>query len=313
VSFFGTNSNRSLYAFVNSDWIGFSNPSIIGSSILANIAIDSYNTKWIVSQGGRSGIYYFNENGTINEPADDIFGFYDNSDFGSEVTNVNDVIIDRNNEVWIATNNGIFIINNPFAAIQNPSQKPPAQKLGIISGNLKVPFTENCICLNKDILNNKWIGTETNGVFHLSSDGSTLIEQLNTSRTPILSNKITTIAVSNKTGRAYFGTQKGLSSYQTDAIEPVQDFDKLIASPNPYLVPSDVNLKIDGLIENSIIKIIKLNGEVVSEFDSPGGRIAVWNGRNSENDIVSTGIYIIVAYNQDGSKVGTGKVAVVRK
>lgn len=314
ISFFGTNSGRSLYAYVgNNEWIGFENPSTITSATLSEVAIDSYNTKWIASGGTRSGVYYFNENTTITNPNDDIYGFYSNSDFGSEVTNIYDVIVDKNNEVWIATNNGIFIINNPYAAIVNPNQKPPALKLGIISGNLKVPFTENCISITNDILNDKWIGTETNGVFHLSSDGSTLIEQFNSSKTPILQNQIKTIAVSNKTGRAYFGTNSGLSSYLTNAIEPVAEFDKITVSPNPYLIPASVNLKIDGLIENSIIKIITLSGEIVSEFESPGGRIAVWNGFNNNNELVPTGIYIVVAYNKDGSKVGKGKVAVVRK
>ncbi len=314
LSLFATNNSKSLYAFLaNNEWFGFTNPSIVGAATFSEIAVDSYNTKWIVTAGARTGIYYFNENGSLTNVADDIFGFYDLSDFGSEITNITDVIVDKNNEVWITTNNGIFIINNPVAAIQNPNQKPRPQKLGIISGNLKVPFTENCITLTNDILNDKWIGTETNGVFHLSSDGSTLIEQLNTSKTPILSNKINSIAVSNRTGRAYFGTYNGLSSYSTDAIEPVADFDKLIASPNPYLIPSDVGLKIDGLIENSIIKIITLNGEVMNEFDSPGGRIALWDGRTENNELAPTGIYIIVAYNKDGSKVGTGKVAIVRK
>lgn len=314
VTFFATNSGRSLYALnTNNQWIGYINPSIIASASLSEVAVDSYNTKWIVCSGSRTGVYFFNENGSLENPADDIYGFYDNSDFGSEVTNITDVIVDKNNEVWITTNNGVFIINNPYAAIQNPNLKPRPQKLGIISGNLKVPFTENCISITYDILNSKWIGTETNGVFHLSPDGSTLIEQLNTSNTPLLANKISTIAVSNETGKAFFGTQKGLSSYSTDAIEPVQDFDKISASPNPYILPSAVNLKIDGLVENSIVKILTLNGEIVSEFDSPGGRIAFWNGRNQNNELAATGIYIIVAFNNDGSKVGTGKVAVVNK
>ncbi|MDZ4713735.1 MAG: hypothetical protein SGI89_15620 [bacterium] len=313
VSFFSTNTGRSLYAFVENQWIGFVNPSILGQATLSDIAVDSYNTKWIVSSGSRSGVYFFNENGTLTNPADDVSGFYDNASLGGDVTNVNSVIIEKNNEVWIATNNGVFIINNPLAAVQNPNQPPAPQKLGIISGNLKVPFTENCISITNDILNDKWIGTETNGVFHLSPDGSTLIEQLNTAKTPILSNKIISIAVSTKTGRAYFGTQKGLSSYATDAIEPVTDFDKIIASPNPYLVPSDVNLKIDGLIENSKIKIVSLSGTIIDEFDSPGGRIAFWDGRDDKNEVAPTGIYIIIAYNKDGSKVGTGKVAVVKK
>lgn len=313
VSFFGTNTGKSLYAFYNNQWIDFVNPGIITSATLSNIAVDSYNTKWIVTSGSRVGVYFFNENGTLTNPADDVFGFYDNAELGSDITNVTDVIVEKNNEVWIATNNGVSIINNPLGAVQNPNQKPPAQKLGIISGNLKVPFTENCISITNDILNDKWIGTETNGVFHLSPDGSTLIEQLNTTKTPILSNKIGTIAVSDKTGKAFFGTLKGLSSYNTDAIEPVQNFDKIIASPNPYMVPSGVQLKIDGLIENSKIKIITLNGEIINEFDSPGGRIAFWDGRNEKSEYASTGIYIIVAYNKDGSKVGTGKVAVVKK
>ncbi|MBK7158019.1 MAG: hypothetical protein IPH77_05535 [Ignavibacteria bacterium] len=314
LSFFGTNSGSSLYAYTgNNNWIAFQNPSTITSATLSEVAIDSYNTKWIASGGSRSGVYYFNENTTLNNSSDDISGFYSNSDFGSEITNIYDVIVDKNNEVWIATNNGIFIINNPYGAIQNPSQKPPAIKLGIISGNLRVPFTENCISLTNDILNDKWIGTETNGVFHLSSDGSTLIEQFNSNNTPLLQNQIKTIAVSNKTGRAYFGTNSGLSSYLTNAIEPVAEFGDITFSPNPYLIPSDVNLKIDGLIENSIVKIINVSGEIITEFDSPGGRIAVWNGLNKNNELVPTGIYIVVAYNKDGSKAGKGKVAVVRK
>lgn len=316
LTFINTNSSRSMYAYLgNNQWFGFvNNISVTGSStILSEVAVDSYNTKWIVSEGSQKGLYFFNENGTIENTSDDIFGIYLISELGIEVAAVTDVIVDKNNEVWMSTNNGIFIINNPFGAIQNPSQKPRAQKLGIISGNLKVPFTENCRTLCNDILNEKWIGTVTNGVFHLSADGSTLLEQFNTSKSPILDNQINSIVVSNKTGKAYFGTMKGMSSYATNAIEPVADFDEIIASPNPYVIPSDVTLKIDGLIENSTVKIIALNGEIVNEFDSPGGRIASWNGYNSDNQLTPTGIYIIVAYNSDGSKVGTGKVAIIKK
>ena len=313
-TFFATNTGRSLYSFnTNGEWIGYLNPSIISSASLSEVAVDSYNTKWIVTSGSRTGLYFFNENGSISNPSDDVYGFYSTSDFGSEITNVTDVIVDNNNEVWITTNNGVFIINNPYAAIVNPSSKPRPQKLGIISGNLRVPFTENCISIASDIINDKWVGSESNGVFHFSSDGTTLIEQFNTIKTPILSDRIGSIAVSNISGKAFFGTRNGLSSYATNAIEPVAEFDEIIASPNPYLVPNAVNMKIDGLVENSSIKILTINGEIVTEFDSPGGRIAFWNGMNSNNQPAATGIYLIVAYTSDGSQVGTGKVAIVNK
>lgn len=314
VTFFATNSGKSLFAYnTNGKWIGYINPSIVSSAIFSEIAVDSYNTKWIVTAGSRTGLYYFNENGTLENPFDDVYGFYANSDFGSEVTNITDVIVDKNNEVWVTTNSGVFIISNPYAAIANPASKPRPQKLGIISGNLRVPFTENCISIANDIINDKWIGSESNGVFHLSSDGTTLIDQFNTVKSPILSDRIGSIAVSSISGKAFYGTRKGLSSYGTNAIEPVSDFEDITASPNPYLVPNSVNMKIDGLVENSTIKILTINGEVVNEFDSPGGRIAFWNGMNSNNQLAATGIYIIVAYTSDGSKVGTGKVAIVNK
>lgn len=313
ISLYRTNNSKSLYVFTgDSNMIGFTNPSVISSGNLEEIAIDNYNTKWIVSgESSPRGLYFFNENNTLDNPSDDIYGFYNLTDFG--VDDITDVIVDKNNEVWISSNNGIFIINNPLAAIQNPNNKPAPQKLGIISGNLKVPFTENCRVIRKDVLNNKWIGTQSNGVFHLSSDGTTLLEQFNVDNSPILSNNINTIEINPKNGITCFGTLKGLSTYRTSAIEPLKEFDKITCSPNPFILPSEVELKIDGLIENSIVKIISLNGEIINEFSSPGGRIANWNGTDKKGNLIPSGIYIIVAFNKDGSKVGKGKLAVIKK
>jgi ligand-binding sensor domain-containing protein len=312
MSFYGTDNNTNLYLNTNdSVFTGYLNPSIVLQSNFEQVAIDNYNTKWIVSVGSSKGLYFFNENGTPSNPGDDIFGMYLTTEVSIE--NVTGVVVDRNNEVWFSSNNGVFIISNPLAAIQNPNNKPAPQKLGIISGNLKVPFTENCRCITVDILNQKWIGTENNGVFHLSSDGTTLMEQFNISNSPVLSNQINSIAVSNIDGRAYFGTLNGLSSVQTDAIAPLAEFEKIICSPNPFVVPANVLLKIDGLVENSSVKIFSLNGDVIAEFTSPGGKIASWDGRDKKGNYPPSGIYMVVGFTQDGSKVGKGKLAIIKK
>ncbi|MGB9695821.1 MAG: hypothetical protein ACP5P3_01970 [Ignavibacteria bacterium] len=316
LSFYVSNSGGSIYAYSGNDsvWIRIPNPPVISASNLEQVAVDSYNTKWVVSgETTPRGVYFYNENGTLGNLNDDISGFYSLSDFGPEVTDIKDLLVDKNNEIWIATSNGVFIINDPLSAIRNPNQKPAPVKLGIISGNLRVPFTENCNCIAIDILNQKWIGTDINGVFHLSEDGSTLIEQFNTNNSPILSNRITSIYVSQKTGKAYFGTNNGLSAFQTYAIQPVENFDKIVCAPNPYIVPSSVELHIDGLVENSSIKIMTLNGEVIAEFDSPGGKVAYWNGIGKNGKYAASGIYIVVAYNSNGSKVGTGKLVILKK
>jgi hypothetical protein len=316
IVFYGTNDSKYLYVHLSDTvFLGFVNPAVINQSHLGSVAIDNFSTKWVVSADGPRGLYYFNENGTIFDPNDDIYGFYYTNDFG-DINTISHVIVDKNNSVWVTSNNGVYILDNPLGAIQDPNHKPSFTKLGIISGNLKVPFTENCRTISSDVLNEKWIGTESNGVFHLSEDGSTLIEQFNTSNSPILSNTITSIVVSGISGKAFFGTLYGLSSIQTNAIQPVEKFDKIICKPNPYLIPSSKNptLTIDGLVENSTIKIITLNGEVVAEYPARQGRIDdQWNGTDKKGKLVPTGIYIVVAYNKDGSKVGTGKIAVIRK
>lgn len=314
-TFYQTNNAKSLYCLTpDSVWIGFSNPSYLSFANLTQTAVDNYDTKWIVSENtSPSGLYFFNENNTLTNFDDDVSGFYSLSEFpGGSITNCKDVIVDKNGEVWVATNNGVFIIANPQAAIQNPNNKPPLVKLGIISGNLKVPFTENCTSIQFDILNEKWIGSASNGVFHLSEDGTTLISQYNTKNSPVLDDKIGPIVVSNKTGKAYFGTLKGLSAFKTNAVEPLTSFDKIVCSPNPFVLPSSVNMNIDGLVESSTIKILTLDGQVVIEFESPGGRIAQWNGLNKSGKTVPTGIYIVAAYTKDGGKVGLGKVAIIR-
>lgn len=311
MSFYSTNNSQSIYCHTGeNNFVGIPNPSFINSAALGAMVVDNYNTKWVVSRTPY-GLYFYNENNTLTNFSDDVYGFYNTGDFGGGISNIYDVTLDKNGEIWAATNNGVFIISNPLAAIQNPLNKPAPVKLGLIEGNLRVPFTELCLTISTDILNNKWIGTQQNGVFHLSADGTTLIEQFNISNSPILDNQINRIEVSNKTGIAYFATLKGLSSVTTNAIEPVAEFKDIICSPNPFLLPANVDLKIDGLIENSFLKILTLTGNVVAEFESPGGRIATWS--NSRNINLASGVYIVVAFNKDGSKVGKGKFAVVRK
>lgn len=317
IALYRSGSGKSIYAKTDdSIWTGYTNPSIVSGAYFENITVDNYNTKWAVlsKYSSYKGVYFFNENTTLQNPDDDIYGKYDVSTFSVDA--IHYIVMDRNNVVWIATNNGVFTINNPLEAIQSPSSPPTPEKVGIISGNLKVPFTENCTTIAVDVLNEKWIGTETNGVFHLSEDGSTLIETFNVSNSSILSNTINSIVVSSKSGRAYFGTLYGLSSIQTNAVQPVVNFDKIICKPNPYIIPSSKNptLIIDGLVENSTIKIITLNGEVVAEYTARQGKIDdQWNGMDKKGKLVPTGIYIVVAYNKDGSKVGAGKLAVIRR
>ena len=62
-----------------------------------------------------------------------------------------------------------------------------------------------------------------------------------------------------------------------------------------------------------MIKILTVNGKLISEFASPGGSIAFWNGRDLDGNLVPSGVYLIIAYDDDADNVSTSKVAVIRK
>jgi flagellar hook assembly protein FlgD len=72
-------------------------------------------------------------------------------------------------------------------------------------------------------------------------------------------------------------------------------------------------LTINNLVSNSTIKILTVNGMLMTEFAAQGAGRAFWDGRDSQGAYVPSGVYYIVAFTENGNQVANGKVAVVRK
>lgn len=305
-----------LNSFVTNSIVNFtqqtSYPPPVGSTsaFFTTMVIDNFNTKWMTLhpiEGNVRGLMYFNEN-TV--PTGALIGY---NTLGTDVGQVNQVITDLNGEVWVATNNGVIVIPNPEQVINFPGSVPTLFKMRIIENGISTPLTENVLSIAVDALNNKWLGTISDGVLYVSPDGSTLLSRYNSQNSKLIDNKIISITVDNSTGIAYFGSEKGIVSLKTIAVNPLAECDKIIAGPNPFVIPAASSLKIDGLVAESTVKILSISGTLVAEFETPGGRIAEWDGKDLNGNYVSSGIYIIAGFNKDASKVCTGKVAIVRK
>lgn len=288
-------------------------PTPVGDPFAAHftfLAIDNFNTKWMTLhpiEGSVRGVMYFNEN---TNPRGALIPF---QFLGSDISQVNEVVTDNNGEVWIATNNGVVVIPNPEQVINSPGTIPTLFKMRIIENGISTPLTENVLSIDVDALNNKWLGTISNGVIYVSPDGSTLLSRFNTSNSPLLDNRITSIKSDRNTGTTYFGSEKGMVSYKTIAVNPLSECDVIKVGPNPFIVPGTAPLRIDGLVEESTVKILSISGVLVAEFETPGGRIANWDGKDLNGNYVASGIYIVAGFNKDGSKVCKGKVAIVRQ
>lgn len=273
------------------------------------LVIDNYNTKWMAlhnSLGEIRGVDYFNED------ANTMLHMVP-SQFGSNINQINHIIKEKNGEIWIATNEGIIVISDPSQVISNPNSPPFTYQMRIIENGLSTPLLETVNSIAVDAVNNKWIGTSTHGLLYLSSDGSTLLNRFNKSNSGVIDDRIVFLTSDKSSGKLYVATQSGICSYQTIAVQALTDCDKITSGPNPFIIPNDNLLRISGLVENSSVKILTISGILVIEFLSPGGKIANWDGRDKNGNLVASGIYIIAGFNQDGSKVCTGKVAIIRR
>lgn len=280
----------------------FTNPVISTNEFLDKMVIDQYDTKWFFAIQGNRGLYYFNEKGTFENFSDDTQGFIGKSD-GLSSDIISCLAVDKRGAIWIGTNVGVNVISDP--------QKPKSTLTTLVGFAVR---SQNVNCIAVDPINQKWIGTN-NGVFVLSSDGYQLIKQYNSKNSPLPDDNITSIAFDSKSGMVFIGTDYGLATLKTEFIQPEETFNELSIYPSPFIIGNNEKniVTIEGLIANCIIKILKINGEVIREYESPGGKMAFWDGRDKEGNLVSSGVYYIVAYDNEANNVKTSKIAVIRK
>lgn len=293
-----------LSAFTaDSSWTFFRNLATPGDEV-TKVIVDIYGSKWIViNDGVYRGIIIFNENGSLKDLSDDKWSAISAVDpTGINASVVTDIVSDLTGDIWIGTDVGLRTIFNP----RDPGRI--TRTCNNTRCNIEGQYI-NSIAI--DALNNKWIGTRS-GVYVLAPDGSAVLAQYNNANSPLLDNDVKSIVVHPKTGVAYFGTDQGLSSLQTTSVEPKESFSGLLISPNPFHPEQDRTATIDGLVEGSSLKILSVDGSVIADVGTPGGRIGFWDGRTNDGHFAPTGVYFIAAYSPDGSKVGLGKIAVIR-
>jgi ligand-binding sensor domain-containing protein len=270
-----------------------------------NLVIDQFDTKWITGDLSgdvpTEGLYYFNENGTIENTSDDIWGRLTERN-GLRNRDVKALAIDQFGELVIGTSVGVDVLSNT----SDPSSIRGDQYFAV---RLQ---TINDIVV--DPINQKWFATEK-GIFITNSDGSFLIENFTKSNSPLPSDNVKTLALDENKGIVYAGTDFGVTAIHTLFIKPNENFSDLSVYPNPIILdPStDFTIFIEGLIEDSEIKILDISGNLISQFRSIGGKTTTWNCRNFDGKLISSGIYIAVAFDEEQNEVGHAKFAVLRK
>lgn len=272
--------------------------------------------KWFISQRSPVGVVLINDNGTPMKGSDDRVVYrnevHDQNNELFSLTRLNDMAQDRNGDFWVTMQGGVFIIPAETDFFSSDACKriiiPRNDGTGLADYLLA---NDNVTAIAVDGGNRKWLGTEGSGLYLVSEDGLTTIHHFTMENSALLSNNITSIAIHPTSGEVFVGTSDGLVSFRSDAAEPFESFDKIVAYPNPIRPNYDGVVTITGLIDQTDVNIIDQAGQLVCKTRSNGG-IAVWDLHNAAGKRVTSGIYTALCNAPDG-KHGLVKILVMNR
>ncbi|MBI9061188.1 MAG: T9SS type A sorting domain-containing protein [Marinilabiliaceae bacterium] len=285
----------------------------------------------IIPRTERKGLVVINPNGTPLDQSDDVYRGPVSKDAEKDTRNdgllkiwdekgdiiTNSIVCmaeDKDGYLWLGTDQGVVVYYRPWNIFEENFP---------IASRIKVPFNDGTnsagylLDNNKvtsivvDGANRKWLGTEGAGIYLVSEDGTKTIHSFNKENSPLPSDNISSISIMESTGEVFIGTDKGIVSYKSNAIEPVTSLCKVYAYPNPVREDFSGPITITGLVLNSNVKITNVSGKLVYETRSLGGQVQ-WDGQNLWGEKVRSGVYIVYVSSEDGSDTQSTKILIVR-
>ena len=300
----------------NGEWTTWKPQSLMynnnyGLENLTDIMFDSRGLMWFVNDFYRiPSVHCFQPStGGINS----IKSFVNQDGTSLTITQVRCVAEDKNGDIWIGTNIGPLLLSQNSISEENP-----------IFTQVKVPRNDgtnyadyllsgvDISCMAVDGGNRKWFGTYNNGVYLISDNNIEQVQHFTAENSELLSNNILSMAINDVSGEVFFGTDKGLCSYMSDATAAAGEMEKdnVYAYPNPVKPDYTGLITVVGLSMNADVKITTSSGALVAQGKSNGGTFT-WDGNDASGKRVASGVYMVMTAKEDGSKGCVCKIAIV--
>ncbi len=259
------------------------------------------------------GLLVLNNNATLDVFSDDNFKLLTDAEGNGKLPS-KDVLSmeeDLDGEVWVGTAAGLSIFYNP-ASIFTDGNFDSEQILIQQEGNTQILLeTEAINCIEIDGSNRKWIGTKSSGVYLLSDDGLREVYHFTEENSPLPSNTVYDIGINHSNGEVFFATENGVVGFFSTATNFDKEMSNVRVFPNPVRPDYDGNITIDGLAYNTSVKITDIQGNILFETESEGGR-AVWNGILSDGSRPATGVYLVYVSTPLGTADEVRKLTFIR-
>jgi len=311
---FNPSSNQwQSYSFTDIISDGFNEELGYGDVIIGNDG-----TKWIASFD--HGIIGFNESNSSLK-------FLSEEDRNMPSTRVMALALDNRNRLWVGTDRGLRVLYNTANFFTDDNVR--VEEIIILEDGTasELLFQQYISDIEVDGSNNKWVGTIGAGIFYFSSDGQETIFHFTKDNSPLPTNNISDISIDKSQGLVYIATERGLVSFGAGGSSTSEDLVDAYVYPNPVRPTFNIvdeKVKIKGISENINIKITDIEGNLVAEAQSRtnlryngfnleiDGGTAFWNGKNLANNIVASGVYLVMLSDLDTFETKVLKIMVVR-
>lgn len=310
----GLNSQVGKPLFVktsNDNWYSFSMNQNIEGLYFDKLIIDDNNQKWGIIYN--KGLFVYNDNNTISNQNDDEYKILNTSLGNGNLPSINikSIAKDLDGEIWVGTDAGITVFYYPnlvFSGYNFDAQQILIQE-GEYGQYLLSSETINSIVV--DGANRKWVGTKNSGLYLLSEDGLNEVQHFTKDNSPLFSDNILSLTINHENGEVFIGTEKGLLSYRSDATQGELIQKNTLVFPNPVKQGYNGNIAISNLYQNAYVKITDINGNLVFETTALGGQ-ANWDGTNTKNKKVNTGVYLVFSANSLGQEKMVSKILFIK-
>jgi ligand-binding sensor domain-containing protein len=286
------------------------------NELTRDLAFDSRGRVWLTTfadQQRPGTIYIVDHRATIADKSDDRIAPPINvANEIADLGTINNIEIDSEDQIWLAGEKGLVIGQigpdaGLFPTVTWRNANPGTDQSG---GRNPLPYTAAKLGQENSI----WLGTETSGLVNVSKDGETWTWYDQEAGTPLPDQSVTSIYVDPVTGSIWIGTATaGIARLDlTGRVDVEGDRVSLQAYPNPWRPATNSTLTFLAIppAETSTIRIYDLSGDLVYEGVNLTGT-KTWNGKNSANQSVRGGTYLMKARSTNG-RLYEQKVAIVR-
>lgn len=320
-------STLPLHVYEEGEWTSLA-PSLgggLGSTSYGEIVADDFGQLWIEVRRASVlkesiGVLVRDLGRTPSDDSDDAFRFFGQlGAAGSGLPNVSvkAIVEDGDGNVWVGTERGLaYFINTGIVARDPQATAIWPLKADRVEG--EDPYLLRGLSVNDlaaDPAGRLWIAADDGArlIERVEEGGYRQVEHFTQANSPLFSDRVVAITVSGPTGEVYFATDRGMVSYQGNAVDPVPTPEPLRVYPNPAIAVEGVApmITIDGLTDGTDVRIVTPDGTVVRRIAARGGRTQ-WDGLDENGLSVPSGVYLVVAAGTEGQGRAYGRVALIR-